>query len=68
MIRDPGKNIYAVVTSGGSGFSDTIQLIQQLEPGASVKEGFALHHSDMADAEGAPVAAGNDSDGWAMER
>lgn len=48
-----GKSIYAVVTSGGSGFSDTIQLIQQLEPGASVKEGFALHHNDMADAEGA---------------
>ena len=47
-----GKHIYAVVTSGGSGFSDTVQLIQQLEPGATVQEGFALHHRDMADAEG----------------
>lgn len=48
-----GKQVYAIVTSGGSGFSDTIQTIQQAEPGASVHEGFALHHNDMANAEGA---------------
>lgn len=48
-----GKQVYAIVTSGGSGFSDTIRTIQQAEPGASVHEGFALHHNDMADAEGA---------------
>ena len=32
-------------------FSDTIQNIQQIEPGASVHEGFALHHKDMDKAE-----------------
>ena len=46
-----GKQVYAIVTSGGSGFSDTIQTIQQAEPGASVHEGFALHHNDMDKAE-----------------
>ena len=46
-----GKQVYAIVTSGGSGFSDTIQTLQQAEPGASVHEGFALHHKDMDKAE-----------------
>lgn len=46
-----GKQVYAIVTSGGSGFSDTIQNIQQTEPGASVHEVFALHHKDMDKAE-----------------
>lgn len=46
-----GKQVYAIVTSGGSGFDDTVQTIQQAEPGASVHQGFALHDKNMDKAE-----------------
>lgn len=38
-------------THGGSGFSDTIRTIQELEPDAAVTEGLAIYHNDVAEAE-----------------
>lgn len=37
-----GKNIIPFVTSGGSGFSDTINTIKSLEPNAKVLEGISI--------------------------
>lgn len=40
-----GKTIVPFVTSGGSGFSDTIQAIESAEPNATVLEGLSLRDS-----------------------
>ena len=45
------KNITVCVTHGGSGFSDTISSIKELEPKATVKEGMDLYDSDVLDSE-----------------
>ncbi|MBQ9179259.1 MAG: hypothetical protein IJ132_00475 [Firmicutes bacterium] len=39
------------VGCSGSGFSDTISSIKELEPKATVKEGMALSDSDVLDSE-----------------
>lgn len=41
-----GKSIAPFVTSGGSGFSDTVGAITDAEPGAVVSEGLALGSSE----------------------
>lgn len=37
-----GKTVIPFVTSGGSGFSNTISTIQQMEPQATVQEGLSI--------------------------
>lgn len=37
-----GKTIIPFVTSGGSGFSDTINTIKSLEPNTKVLEGISI--------------------------
>ena len=44
-----GKTVVPFVTSGGSGFSDTISTIRRLEPDASVLEGLSLSSSRASD-------------------
>ena len=44
-----GKTVVPFVTSGGSGFSDTISTIRRLESGASVLEGLALIRARASD-------------------
>ena len=46
-----GKTIIPFVTSGGSGFSDTVAAIAEEEPDADVQEGLELGDSEAADAE-----------------
>ncbi len=47
-----GKTIVPFVTSGGSGFSNTISTIAELEPNATViKDGFSVNRNSVADAE-----------------
>ena len=50
-----GKTVVPFVTSGGSGFSDTISTIRRLESGASVLEGLSLS-SYLASDPGSDVA------------
>ena len=50
-----GKTVVPFVTSGGSGFSDTISTIRRLESGASVLEGLSLIRS-LASDPGSDVA------------
>lgn len=50
-----GKTVVPFVTSGGSGFSDTISTIRRLESGASVLEGLSLI-SSLASDPGSDVA------------
>lgn len=46
-----GKTIIPFCPHGGSGFSDTIQTIAQLQPGAQVSEdGLSISRNDVADA------------------
>lgn len=40
-----GKTIAPFVTSGGSGFSNTINTIKSMEPNATVTEGLAIRNS-----------------------
>ncbi len=47
-----GKTIVPFVTSGGSGFSNTIRAIEDAEPDATVLEGLSLRDSRSAQAEG----------------
>ena len=47
-----GKTIVPFVTSGGSGFSNTIRAIEDAEPDATVLEGLALRDSRSTQAEG----------------
>lgn len=46
-----GKTIIPFVTSGGSGFSDTISTIKSLEPNANVLEGLNISGRRVQDAE-----------------
>ena len=46
-----GKQIIPFVTSGGSGFSNTVAAIAQLEPQAQVIEGLALSDSEAPQAQ-----------------
>ena len=46
-----GKTIVPFVTSGGSGFSDTISTIERMESGASVQEGLSVSGSSAAGAQ-----------------
>ncbi len=43
-----GKRIVPFVTSGGSGFSNTISTIKSMEPGADVLDGLSLGSSQAA--------------------
>ena len=45
-----GKTVIPFVTSGGSGFSDTVSRIEELQPDADVKEGLAISASGAMDA------------------
>ncbi len=45
-----GKTVIPFVTSGGSGFSDTVSRIEELQPDADVKEGIAISASGAMDA------------------
>ena len=47
-----GKTIVPFVTSGGSGFSNTIRAIEDAEPDATVLEGLALRDSRSTQVEG----------------
>ena len=47
-----GKTIVPFVTSGGSGFSNTIRAIESAEPDAAVLEGPALRDNRSTQAEG----------------
>lgn len=44
-----GKTIAPFVTSGGSGFSNTINTIKSMEPNAEVAEGLAIRDSAAGD-------------------
>ena len=47
-----GKTIIPLNTHGGSGFSNTIRTIAQLEPEADVNEnGFTVSRNNVQDAE-----------------
>ena len=48
-----GKTIIPFTVHGGSGFSRTIQTIQELQPGATVvTDGLAISRNSVADAQG----------------
>lgn len=47
-----GKTIVPFVTSGGSGFSNTIRAIESAEPDAAVLEGLSLRDNRSTQAEG----------------
>lgn len=52
-----GKNIVPFNTHGGSGFSNTISAIQELQPNATVLEdGFTVSRNNVAEAESDVVA------------
>lgn len=46
-----GKTIVPFVTSGGSGFSDTISTIESMESGATVQEGLSISGSSATNAQ-----------------
>lgn len=47
-----GKTIVPFTSHGGSGFSRTIQTIQQLQPGATVVEdGLSISRNSVPDAQ-----------------
>lgn len=46
-----GKTVIPFVTSGGSGFSNTISTIQQMEPKATVQEGLSIGASSATGAQ-----------------
>lgn len=46
-----GKTIVPFVTSGGSGFSDTIRTIESMEPDATVQDGLSIRSTSVTDAE-----------------
>lgn len=46
-----GKTIIPFNTHGGSGFSDTISTIKELEPNAEVLDGKSIFRNDIQDAE-----------------
>lgn len=47
-----GKTIIPFTAHGGSGFSDTVDTIAELQPEATVsEEGFSISRNEVADAE-----------------
>ena len=46
-----GKTIVPFVTSGGSGFSNTIRAIEDAEPNATVLDGLSLRDNRSTQAE-----------------
>lgn len=46
-----GKTVAPFVTSGGSGFSNTIASIEELQPQADVQEGLALRDTEVGSAD-----------------
>lgn len=46
-----GKTIVPFVTSGGSGFSNTLSVIENMESGATVQEGLSVGGSSATDAQ-----------------
>lgn len=42
-----GKTLAPFVTSGGSGFSDTISTIEEMEPGAAITAGLSISDSNL---------------------
>ncbi len=47
-----GKTIIPFTAHGGSGFSDTVDTIAELQPEATVsEEGFSISRNGVADAE-----------------
>ena len=47
-----GKTIIPFTAHGGSGFSDTVSTIAELQPDAQVSEdGLSISRNDVADAE-----------------
>lgn len=48
-----GKTIAPFVTSGGSGFSDTLRTIRAVQPNATVLDGLSLNSSEAADPDSA---------------
>ena len=46
-----GKTVIPFVTSGGSGFSNTISTIQEMEPQATVQEGLSISGSSATGAQ-----------------
>ena len=46
-----GKTVIPFVTSGGSGFSNTISTIQQMEPQATLQEGLSIGASSATGAQ-----------------
>ena len=46
-----GKTVIPFITSGGSGFSNTISTIQQMEPQATVQEGLSIGASSATGAQ-----------------
>lgn len=46
-----GKTVIPFVTSGGSGFSNSISTIQQMEPQATVQEGLSISGSSATGAQ-----------------
>lgn len=46
-----GKTVVPFVTSGGSGFSDTISTIESMESGATVQEGLSVGASSATTAQ-----------------
>ena len=55
-----GKTVIPFVTSGGSGFSNTISTIQQMEPQATVQEGLSIGASS-------PTGAQQQVESWLSE-
>lgn len=52
-----GKTVIPFVTSGGSGFSNSISAIRSMEPEATVQEGLSIRDANVAEAQ-------NDIDDW----
>ena len=46
-----GKTIIPFVTSGGSGFSNTISTIEEMELEATVQEGLSSSYSSLTEAQ-----------------
>lgn len=46
-----GKTIIVFSTSGGSGFSSTLQTIAELEPNATILEGLTVNSSQINEAQ-----------------
>ena len=56
-VDSAGKTVIPFVTSGGSGFSNSISAIRSMEPEATVQEGLSIRDASVAEAQ-------NDIDDW----